>query len=455
MASLGPGASVMDMGARNGQSTIPNTQSDHGPSKSPSLLSMSFLKNFSSTPKKTTRDGQQPKRRGPKPDSKPAQTRRQELNRQAQRTHRERKEQYIRTLETEISRLRENYSTDVTGANVSLQQQREALQEQREENAVLREILAAHGIPFEAELERRKAALRATGGNNHHHHQQQQHASSSLAASTPQSHTHSQTHSVGMSSGPAPLLTTPPTTVSVTSPSSRSDSADNTQHNHHHNNNNGSLAPYHAPPIQQQYEQPGALDGQVRYCGDDQLAVSSMPGVFEKDPQLGIDFILTLESTCRSHMEMLCRRSLDDETEETVCGHVLMASCPPPTEISATPRGQAYPSKTYALPPANLNTLLNLSRQLVTDGQITPIMALQFLKNHDMYQQLTTSDVRHMIDDLNGKIRCYGFGAVIEDFEFMDSLSSVLATKLDLSVDDALDLRDSARPARAEEMMYY
>lgn len=32
-----------------------------------------------------TLDGQVPKRRGPKPDSKPALTRRQELNRQAQR----------------------------------------------------------------------------------------------------------------------------------------------------------------------------------------------------------------------------------------------------------------------------------------------------------------------------------------------------------------------------------
>lgn len=30
-------------------------------------------------------DGQPPKKRGPKPDSKPALTRRQELNRQAQR----------------------------------------------------------------------------------------------------------------------------------------------------------------------------------------------------------------------------------------------------------------------------------------------------------------------------------------------------------------------------------
>lgn len=48
-----------------------------------SSLNLGFLKSL--TEKKTTRDGQAPKRRGPKPDSKPALTRRQELNRQAQR----------------------------------------------------------------------------------------------------------------------------------------------------------------------------------------------------------------------------------------------------------------------------------------------------------------------------------------------------------------------------------
>jgi hypothetical protein len=68
---------------------------------SPNPLPMGFLKTFSGVQKKVTRgvyssfhkgtsnnsrlDGQPPKRRGPKPDSKPAQTRRQELNRQAQR----------------------------------------------------------------------------------------------------------------------------------------------------------------------------------------------------------------------------------------------------------------------------------------------------------------------------------------------------------------------------------
>ena len=47
---------------------------------------LNFLQGFSGgVQKKMTRDGQPAKRRGPKPDSKPAQTRRQELNRQAQR----------------------------------------------------------------------------------------------------------------------------------------------------------------------------------------------------------------------------------------------------------------------------------------------------------------------------------------------------------------------------------
>lgn len=53
----------------------PNDQND--------TLNLNLLKPFGD--KRLTRDGQPAKRRGPKPDSKPALTRRQELNRQAQR----------------------------------------------------------------------------------------------------------------------------------------------------------------------------------------------------------------------------------------------------------------------------------------------------------------------------------------------------------------------------------
>jgi hypothetical protein len=83
-------------------------------------------------------DGQPAKRRGPKPDAKPALTRRQELNRQAQRTHRERKELYIKALETEVLRLKETFATTA--------RERDAF---AEENRRLRELLIAHGITFD------------------------------------------------------------------------------------------------------------------------------------------------------------------------------------------------------------------------------------------------------------------------------------------------------------------
>lgn len=98
-----------------------------------SALEPDFYKSL--TDKRTTRDGNPPKKRGPKPNSKPALTRRQELNRQAQRTHRERKELYIKALEDEVLRLKEVFS------NVSLDRERLA-----DENKRLRDTLAQAGL---------------------------------------------------------------------------------------------------------------------------------------------------------------------------------------------------------------------------------------------------------------------------------------------------------------------
>lgn len=84
-------------------------------------------------------DGNPPKRRGPKPDSRPALTRRQELNRQAQRTHRERKELYIKALEDEVLRLKEIYS------NIAQDKDRLA-----DENRQLKQILTNNGATLPA-----------------------------------------------------------------------------------------------------------------------------------------------------------------------------------------------------------------------------------------------------------------------------------------------------------------
>ena len=104
-------------------------------------------------------DGQPAKRRGPKPDSKPALTRRQELNRQAQRsvsllqlyccclslsfrptdrlsrTHRQRKEVYIKSLEDQVMTFKEHLAVEVR-----------ARTHVEEENERLRAILIRHGI---------------------------------------------------------------------------------------------------------------------------------------------------------------------------------------------------------------------------------------------------------------------------------------------------------------------
>ena len=120
-------------------------------------------------------------------------------------------------------------------------------------------------------------------------------------------------------------------------------------------------------------------------------------------------------------------------------GHALMASCPPPSHIERVPAQNAglVPTYEHKAPDAQsvqiLNNLLNLSQSLkgsaIPSGQVTPIMALQSLKGHRNYTTLTRDDVLGMIDSIRSKVRCYGFGAVMEDFELRDALSSIFAMK--------------------------
>jgi len=351
----------------------------------------------------------------------------------------------MRSLETEVSRLREAYTTEITDANVQLQQHKEALHAVRTENDILKEILIAHGIHYEPELEQRRAERPVVG-----------YQSSPVAASS----TGSQT--AGLSNSTGHQNTTPATSISTgMSPGAGGGGMDVSPPM--------GFAPqqqvYHAGPS----EGIGAMDRSA--CQIEDSPVPAMGGVFEKDPQLQVDFILTyatsffhplvistqhshctlltlythsLEGPCREHTDYLCRRSVTEADDEDMpfSGHALMATCPPPSYITNTTPEQPYPHKAPDLPLANLGTLLNLSRQLVTDGQITPIMALQCLKNHELYPSLSRDDVKIIIETLNTKVRCYGFGAVVEDFELIDCLSSVMGTNVDLSVarqrDDAI-----------------
>ncbi|GAM33800.1 hypothetical protein TCE0_013r00963 [Talaromyces pinophilus] len=364
-----------------------------------------FLKALGAGTKKTKGDGQPAKRRGPKPDSKPALTRRQELNRQAQRTHRERKEQYIRALESELSRLREVYSVDINAANQKIQQQQDMVQSLRTENSRLMGILKECGIPVQPqlELETPEAITMPPAG------------SYTIGTSSVAS------QSAGFQSQP-PFLTTPPSTFS--SPHSAGDGDERS----------GSRAgPGGNIPVIGTTFQTGVNMSDLDYSAhtEKEREIPAVPGIFDEDPQLGVDFILQLEAPCRVHTEYLCREAHKDvERDAFFSGHALMASCPPPSHIENVPEGNQYPHQTYELPLPNLEKLLNLSKQLITDGQVTPIMILQSLKNHEQYRSLNKDDVKTIVETLTAKIRCYGFGAVIEDFELRDCLQNVLGAKL-------------------------
>ncbi|KAK0730836.1 hypothetical protein B0H67DRAFT_475740 [Lasiosphaeris hirsuta] len=390
---------------------------DTGPLSS---LNLGFLKNL--TEKKTTRDGQPAKRRGPKPDSKPALTRRQELNRQAQRTHRERKELYIKALEDEVLRLKEVYS------NVSQDKDKLA-----EENRQLKTLLSQNGLG---------GGLGTVMGGSSVMDDSMSNPSISYASSA----------SVTGSYAPAPSshtsAFTPP--LSATNLASgrgggsaggMSPHAASTPHGHshphgHHHQHSGQGLPSSAGA--------GSTGGHpIRNPNTDY-------------DQAGIDFVLTLEKPCMDHMPWLLERGTEVGGGEP-CGHALMASCPPEPFPELTPDipfgysnvrapaafvaagsgggggngGGAVETgqRTWELSKADLATLLDLSKRLNLDGEITPVMAWGMVLAHPRLGELRDDDFVRLAEELGTKVRCYGFGAVMEEFEVRDALENILSTK--------------------------
>jgi hypothetical protein len=136
------------------------------------------------------------------------------------------------------------------------------------------------------------------------------------------------------------------------------------------------------------------------------------------------------------HMQFLVERA--GESEGDPCGHALMASCPPdpfvddkveipfghgPTHMNGTAQ------KTWDLQKGDLSILLDLSKRLNLDGEITPVMAWGMLLADPRFSHLTVEDFKKICQDLGPKVRCYGFGAVLEEFEVRDALESVFHVK--------------------------
>lgn len=117
-----------------------------------------------------------------------------------------------------------------------------------------------------------------------------------------------------------------------------------------------------------------------------------------------------------THIQYMVERSAEHDGEP--CGHALMASCPPgpspdsmlgcPFGKTHVPLGSELNQKTWEVPRADLATLLNLSKSLDLDGEVTPIMAWVMVMSHPKVMELSAEDFRKLGEELVRKVRCYG-----------------------------------------------
>ncbi len=84
-----------------------------------------------------------------------------------------------------------------------------------------------------------------------------------------------------------------------------------------------------------------------------------------------------------------------------------MAFCPPQGHIMNNPEVE-YPHKTWDIPDPELMKLFDLSQNLPLDGEITPIIALQIVRSHQRFGELSLQDFEVLKENLRGKSRCYG-----------------------------------------------
>ena len=144
----------------------------------------------------------------------------------------------------------------------NLEQHKAMLHQARQENAVLRDLLNSRGIPVEGELEKRRAAGMIRF----------QRETSTMSSGT---QVPGQMYQHGLPGPPSSNGYSPMHDKRYLNGSQMSGSGHSPGTTHHSNSPPG-------PDIQEQYIKQEPQN----------IAISDMPGVFEKDPQLGVDFIL-------------------------------------------------------------------------------------------------------------------------------------------------------------------
>ncbi|KAL8806611.1 MAG: hypothetical protein Q9182_001259 [Xanthomendoza sp. 2 TL-2023] len=326
-------------------------------------------------------DGEAPKRRGPKPDSKPAATKRQEMNRLAQRTHRERKDLYAQELEWRVLRAKEAY--------VQLVRDKEEL---KRENQEMAQLLHIHGIPYRNSYVRKLSTA----------HSESNYMGSSAGSISGASSSRAQTADGSPFQAPKSLnspngaIRRPPHSPGTGMPSPNPVTPSNI----------ASQSPSNTAEYTSQAPIGMAITTDHKASSTGSLPQGHDPNWIFRDDQISLDFVLHLEGVCQDHKKMMCLRNTNPDANH-LTGHALMLSCPPDGHYHENPDDDHY-HQLPEIPNPELMKLLALSYDLPLNGEMAPVQALQIIRNHARASELTQRDFRLLTERLFKYMNCYG-----------------------------------------------
>ena len=183
---------------------------------------------------------------------------------------------------------------------------------------------------------------------------------------------------------------------------------------------------------QQQYD----LNNAAAYVSPDPMSTKDQKGRASQfndgtgnfdTAQAAVDFVLALEKPCLAH-----HPADFDNLEADSNGHSLMLQAPllsrqpnrsQTTLTTAPPNAQPAavtqaPATTWNVPAFEIEKLLSLSDRLSLDGELTPVEAWQRLRQHPGFASMTYVQLEGLRDVLLSNVKCYGFGAVLEEDYF-------------------------------------
>jgi len=133
------------------------------------------------------------------------------------------------------------------------------------------------------------------------------------------------------------------------------------------------------------------------------------------------------------HAQLLIDRSLHNAewiASQAISGHALMATAIPMDHVKEHGMEIKYVPHLAEIPKPDLSRMLNLCAKLPgLSREVTPVMAWSIILQHPRVMELTEVDVEGIKADLKNKVACFGFGAVMEDYDLQDAMTRAFAAK--------------------------